>query len=147
MTIRMVCYTLFNITQTGVINRSKPDQDNIQDWIRKRNTQCNFDTILQVISLRSQPDVVKAPMRLELTDDILQKFGFLYQLEEDNNNYWKFEFDIQHPSVFENGIIPLGALYKDCDGVPMIHCVDQLQTLNIMLDTSEEFRNIYFEVV
>lgn len=147
MTIRMVCYTLFNITQTGVINRSKPDQANIQDWIHKRNTQCNFDTILQIISLRSQPDVAKAPLRLELTEELLQKFGFLYRLEEGNNYCWKFEFDIQHPSVFENGIIPLGALYKDCDGVPMVQCADQLQALNTMLDSSEEFRNIYFEVL
>ena len=64
MSIKIACYTLFDITQTGVLNRSKPAVDmDPEVWIYKRNTQCNFDTILQVISLRSQPEVIDLPVK------------------------------------------------------------------------------------
>lgn len=145
MSHRLVCYTLFDITQTGVMNRSKPIGDNIDEWVKKRNTQCNFDTILQVISLRSQPEVCKIPNKIKMGEQELAKFGFLY--ENENESYcWVFEFEIQHPSVFENGIRPLGALYRDCEGVPMIVCDDQMKT-PAFLNITEELRNIYFEVV
>lgn len=142
MVQRLACYTLFNITSTGVVNRSRPDPANVQKWVHDRNTQCNYDTVLQVISLRSQPEIVKSPTRIEVPAD---KFGFLYQFD-DNMTCWKFEFEVQHPSVFENGIIPLGALYKDCEGVPMILCEDQVDTPPF-LNISEELRNIYFEAL
>lgn len=148
MAHRLVCYTLFDITQTGVMNRSKPNEDNIELWVNKRNTQCNFDTVLQVISLRSQPEVIKLPIKVTMTDSDFNRFGFLYKPDENTESYcWKFEFEIQHPSVFENGIIPLGSLYKDCEGVPMIICNDQVIETPGFLDVSEELRNIHFEVV
>ena len=147
MSQRIACYTLFDITQTGVMNRSKPVESDVADWIRKRNTQCNFDTILQVISMRSQPEVVKLPIKVEMTEPEFDKFGFLYQPSDNPSNCWKFEFEIQHASVFENGIIPLGALYKDCEGVPMLICQDQIADTPAFLNITEELRNIYFEVV
>jgi len=148
MSHRICCYTLFDITQTGVLNRSRPQESDVQDWILKRNTQCNFDTILQVISLRSQPDIVKAPTKNELTDVDLNKFGFLFTREETTiSYYWKFEFEVHHSSVFENGIIPFGALYKDCEGVPMIVCPNQLNGMTSFLDITDELQNIYFEAL
>jgi hypothetical protein len=100
---------------------------------------------LQVISLRSQPEVVNLPTVVELTDDTADIFGFLYNIEK--VNLWKFEFEVQHSSVFENGIIPLGALYKDCEGVPMIICENQHSLCPKFLDISPELKNIYFEVL
>jgi hypothetical protein len=142
---RIRCYTLFDITQTGVLNRSAPTGDDIEFWVKKRNTQCNFDTILQVISLRSQPEVVKLPVYTELNDVECDIFGFLYGNEK--LNAWKFEFEVQHSSVFENGIISFGALYKDCEGVPMIMIDRQQSPCPRFLDTSIELKNIHFEVV
>lgn len=142
---RIRCYTLFDITRTGVLNRSNPVGDDIASWIKQRNTQCNFDTILQVISLRSQPEGVNIPTSIELTDANADVFGFLYGIEK--VNLWKFEFEVQHSSVFENGIIPLGALYKDCEGVPMIICENQHSLCPKFLDISPELKNIYFEVL
>ena len=143
---RIRCHTLFDITQTGVLNRSKPTGEDVVDWIERRNTQCNFDTILQVISLRSQPEVCKVPNRIEMSENDLDKFGFLYKPNSEFNYCWHFDFEVQHSSVFENGIKPLGALYKDCEGVPMIVCENQLDT-PAFLDVTEELRNIYFEVL
>ena len=143
---RICCYTLFDITKTGVLNRSMPIDITIDNWLKRRNTQCNFDTILQVISLRSQPEITKIPVVCQMTTEDIDKFGFLYTTE-DSYSYWKFEFEIQHPSVFENGIKSLGALYNDCEGVPMISILGQHPVCPKFLDVSVELQNIYFEVV
>lgn len=142
---RIRCHTLFDITQTGVLNRSRPTENDIDGWIKRRNTQCNFDTVLQVISLRSQPEIVRLPVSTEISEPDYEMFGFLYTKEK--VNCWKFEFEVQHSSVFENGIIPLGALYKDCEGVPMILCEDQHSLCPKFLDISPELKNIHFEVL
>ena len=148
MSHRIATYTLFDITQTGVMNRSKPTGDNIDTWIYERNTQCNFDTLLQVISMRSQPELVKFPSKMILKEEDFDKFGFLYSKEEDKiKHFWRFEFDVQHSSVFENGIISLGSLYNDCDGVPMILSKDQFEKIPAFLDVTDELRNIYFELI
>ena len=59
---------------------------------------------------------------------------------------WKFTFEISHPSVFNDGITELGALYNDCDGVPMIRCNTEWEKLPTFLDGSPELRNIYFTI-
>ena len=148
MSFRITCYTLFDITQTGVLNRSKPsvDQD-MTDWTYKRNTQANFDTILQVISLRSQPESLSIPKKRLIKFDDFENFGFLFQqIENETYPMWEFSFDIQHHSVFNDGISELGALYNDCNGVPMILCGTEWEKLPSFLDTSEELKNIYFTV-
>jgi hypothetical protein len=120
-----------------VLNRARPGgeiTDN-NDWYRKRNTQCNFDTILQVISLRAQPDVINDPVMNFIDLDTVDYFG--YTLKEKNVPVWSFDFEVQHSSVFNDGISDLGALYTDCEGVPMIRCDE-------MLDITSETRNIYF---
>jgi hypothetical protein len=75
----------------------------------------------------------------------LKNFGFLYN-NDDKYSFYKFVFEVQHDSVFENGIRELGALYNDCEGVPMISCDDQI-TLEPTLNITTELQNIYFESV
>ena len=63
MSFTITCHTLFDITATGVVNRHRPVEDEeMHAWLYKRNTQCNFDTVLQAISLRSQPEIISAPV-------------------------------------------------------------------------------------
>lgn len=148
MSFRITCYTLFDITQTGVLNRSRPgDDQDITEWTKKRNTQANFDTILQVINLRSQPEIITMPKRIDIRFDEFDNFGFLFE-QKDDETYpcWKFIFDIQHHSVFNDGINELGALYNDCHHVPMILCGTEWGKLPTFLDGSTELRNIYFTV-
>lgn len=141
MSYRIKCYTLFDITKTGITSRTKTSDD-VSDWVTKRNTQCNFDTILQIISLRSQPEVVKNPEKISVSDKSI--FGFLYNSEK-LEHCWVFEFEVQHSSVFDNDIDKLGALYLDCDSVPMI--VIGTEGISAFLDATPEFKNIHFEVV
>jgi hypothetical protein len=149
MSFTLSCYTLFDITPTGVMNRNKPTNDeDMPLWLHKRNTQCNFDTVLQAISLRSQPDLTTPVKRTEIQLNEFTDFGFLFE-QQDDETYpcWSFEFEIHHASVFYNGITELGALYSDCEGVPMIKCGTEWDKLPAFLDTSDELRNIYFKVL
>jgi hypothetical protein len=130
------------------MNRSKPQGDDVANWLKRRNTQCNLDTILQVISLRSQPEIKRFPHKVEFRFDEPNYFGFLYEQQEDTTyNYWKFEFEVQHASVFEDITNPFGALHRDCEGVPMILVENQHPSIPKLLDISPELKNIYFEVL
>ena len=144
MSHRIACYTLFDITKTGVLNRAKPgtDIEDVTAWYHKRSTQCNFDTIIQIISLRSQPEVVSDPKLIKI--DINQtKFGSDYTKYK-QVNCWTFDFEVHHSSVFEDTENELGALYSDCDKVPMINTDTNLITVNNYLDLDKATRNIYF---
>ena len=145
MNHRLACYTLFDITQTGVLNRARPNADvkDVDQWVYQRNTQCNFDTILQIISLRGQPDILTHPKKVEICLYENSKFGYLYQ-DKNAYNCWTFDFEVQHSSVFEDGIEELGFLYKDCQGVPMIKCGTEYSKMNAFLDIQNPTRNIYF---
>lgn len=149
MNFKVICYTLFDITQTGITSRNKPPADvDPVVWTYKRNTQCNLDTILQVINLRSQPEIINTPEKIQINLEEFQNFGFLFkQDEEEIINCWKFIFEIQHSSVFYDGINELGSLYRDCDKVPMIKCGTEWNKLPAFLDTSDELKNIYFQVI
>jgi hypothetical protein len=145
MSHRIRCYTLFNITRTGTTNRTKPSDD-VAAWLQSRNTQCNFDTILQIISLRSQPELLKDPQKLEINLSEFNKFGLLY-LSKEKVYCWSFEFEVQHSSVFDNGIDELGSLYTDCDNVPMIKDSLEVSNLTTFLNISPELKNIHFEII
>ena len=149
MSYTITCYTLFDITPTGVVNRNRPIEDEeIASWLHKRNTQCNFDTVLQAISLRSQPEITRIPEKTQIRFDDFTDFGFLFEQQEDElYDCWSFDFQIQHASVFNDGVNDLGALYSDCDTVPMIKTDTVWDKLPAFLDTSVELKNIYFKVV
>jgi hypothetical protein len=74
-------------------------------------------------------------------------FGFLFEDIKEEQKCWEFEFTISHAGVYDNGIGELGALYDDCEGVPMLKIGTEWDKLPDFLDTSPELRNIYFEVV
>jgi hypothetical protein len=146
MADRITCYTLFDITQTNVLNRSKPVGDDIELWVKERNSQCNLDTILQCIGLRANPEIKKYPHKVYATQEPT-KFGFLYEQDKDIKNFWfwKFQFVVDHNGVFDNEIEPLGFLDQDCHEVPMLHCDTEAIDLPDFLDVTPEMRNIYFE--
>lgn len=145
MTNKIKCYTLFDITKTGVRQRNKiPDGVDTQKFIYQRNTQVNLDTILQVISLRAQPELISDINKEKINITEFAEFGFLYDQEE--CNCWEFVFEVPHVSVFENEI-PFGYLYLDCDKIPMVKCGTEIQNITNFLDISPEFKNIHFKLL
>ena len=141
------CKTLFDITKTNVTTRRPPlDAGNdMLVWQKKRNTQTNFDTIIQVISLRGQPERITEPVTTDMTIEDLEKFGFMYE-NQDGLKVSSFNFYVNHMGVFDNGFTELGYLFTDCDTVPMIK-TDNSHILSDFLDTSPELKNIHFEVI
>lgn len=149
MSYRIKCYTLFDITNTGIPNRKLPSTltpDEVVDWKKRRNTQSNYDTLLQVLGLRSQPEDISTVRMSNINFIEFDNFGFLFESEAPQP-CWSFEFSIFHPSVFDDGVNELGALYSDCDTVPMTKVGTEWDKLPDFLDTSAELRNIYFEVI
>lgn len=149
MSYRIKCYTLFDITRTGIFNRKAPINYNIEElkeWEYKRNSQSNYDTILQIISLRSQPENNTDVTKQKINFKEFSNFGFLFEEEEDQT-CWSFEFIINHRNVFHDGINELGALYSDADGVPILKLGNEWEKLPNFLDTSPELKNIHFEIL
>jgi len=147
MTDRIACYTLFDITQTHVLNRNKPVGDDINLWTQQRNSQANFDTILQCIGLRANPEIRKHPHKKYYTKrDRPLDFGFLMDSDKDIW-YWKFEFSVSQLSVYDTEDDPLGYLIQDCHEVPMLICDTEAVELPNFLDTTPELRNIYFKQI
>ena len=147
MTNIIRCYTLFNITKTGIRQRGKiPDDVQVDKFIKQRNSQNNFDTLLQVISLRSQPEVFKDPIFRNIDLKELN-FGFIYESTKEMCDVWYFDFEVHHPSVFNDGINQFGNLYKDCNNIPMMKVEKEHTMLSNFLDISPELQNIYFEFV
>jgi hypothetical protein len=151
MSFKLKCYTLFDITKTGNIHRKPPingTPEQIKRWEKTRNTQTNFDTIIQVLSLRSQPEDITDPVQeIILFDTSLDMFGFLFDNEDVATTCWSFIVSIPHNKVYDDGINELGNLYKDCDGVPMIKVGSEWEKLPNFLDTTPELKNIHFEVI
>jgi len=143
------CHTLFDITSTGITNRKPPidlTDEKQYEWMLNRNRQNNFDTLVQVVSLRTQPeDITKSSVR-ELDFTTANKFGFLFENEEPQK-VWSFTFSINYNNVYDDGIDELGALYTDCEGVPMLKVGTEWDKLPSFLDVSPELRNVYFEVI
>lgn len=143
------CYTLFDITNTGIFSRKAPsdlDSEKLSSWQKNRNRQVNLDTLLQVISLRSQPENITTVTKFKINFKEFQKFGFMYETEDDTECY-SFDFSVNHKNVFDDGISNLGYLFDDCSGVPMLKVGTEWEKLPTFLDTSPELRNVYFEVI
>jgi hypothetical protein len=140
MTIRVKCTTSFDITETGVRNRSyradQPFNDRrgqtiktVTEWQQARNQQSNWETVNQVISLRTLPEKISSPV----ADAI--------------STTWSFEFDVVDPSAIFYNSDPVGYLKADCAGVPMITGLKETGSMLPFLTTDGEFANIWFDVV
>jgi len=138
--MKILCRTLFDCTPTGITGSFKPSQlpfvdkagteiNSVLDWNRARNQQRNFETVVQIISLRGQPSDITAP--------------------EMSHGAWQFMFDIDTPGVYSiNGDVDnLDILLDECDGVPMIVGLGEQSDLAATLCAKGEQPNIWFAVV
>lgn len=131
MTLSIQITTDFDCRPTGVTGHIRenllPFKDqlgqhvtDIATWVRSRNQQRNWETIMQLISLYTQPVRVS---RVRIKDQ-----------------RWQFEFDTEFDDVFAVENDPVGRLKQACDGVPIINYVEQQLTTLLRPDV-----NIWFE--
>lgn len=104
--------TLVDITGTGVL-RSIGAND------VARNQQRNFETVLQVLSLRTQPSIVSWPESIILDKENVElTFGNCHA--HDSQRVWTFLFTTEHPGAYAIDNAPLGALIKDFEEIPVV---------------------------
>ena len=131
MTLSIQITTDFDCRPTGVTGHYRenllPFTDqlgqqvtDISTWVRSRNQQRNWETIMQLIGLYTQPVRVSRV--------------------RDKDQRWQFEFDTDFDDVFAVNDDPVGRLLQACDGVPIINYVEQ--QLTTLLRPSV---NIWFE--
>lgn len=136
--MRFSCRTTFDITVTGVVGHYKsaklPFTDrsgqNIADadsWNLARNQQRNWETLTQLISLRSQI--------FNLTDSVK------------NDNTWSFEFEVETAGIFGPDDDPVAVLREDAAGIPMININETQNKSSAILITSGHDQNIWFELI
>ena len=137
--MRVRCWTTFDITVTGVRNNFNINRLPLNDasgqtittreqWHRSRNQQRNWDTINQLVSLRTLPHSVSMP-QCQDTGDV---------------RLWDFEFSIDQEDSLAEGDNMFGSLERDCRGVPMITGMDETAGQIQVLEPSS---NIGFERV
>lgn len=129
-------YTLVDITSTGV-TRYRPEQE------FERNQQRNWETVLQTIGLRTQPQMIKGPVSTEsnLTDG--WDFGEAYQ---GRHKIWIWTFAVEHSDVYLTNDDPIGGLLKDFEQIPIIQGLEE--TARFMLPIFHPhgaIKNIYFK--
>ena len=133
--IKIKVRTHFDITATGVtgyytatrrtfLDRAGHEINNADSWNRARNQQRNWETLTQLISLRTQTSNVVEPVQ--------------------NQEGWYFEFTTE-TDVFNDGTDPVGVLKADSDGVPMLTLLDNRADIDSVLIASGSRQNIWFD--
>ena len=140
MNLRVRCSTSFDIAATGVKNRFYKSRIPFVDdtglhviddatWTRSRNRQSNWETVNQIISLRTLPENITTPVYNE------------------NAQRWEFEFEVVDANNISVGSDELGLLIKDCNNVPMILGLNEPAEQASVLITDGPDTNIWFEVI
>ena len=138
--MRIQCRTLFDCSYTGTTGHFRPSEipfedrmgqmiANQTDWNHSRNQQRNWETLLQIISLRTQP--------LDITTPVYR------------TGAWEFEFRVEAPSVYslDNDANPLAGLIQGCADVPMMIRLTEQPELQSTITTTGDKQNIWFLVL
>jgi hypothetical protein len=138
--MKVLCRTLFDCTYTGVTGHFRESQlplttktglviQTPADWNRARNQHRNWEALLQVVSLRTQPMNIVYP--------------------DKQKQYWCFEFEVEAEGVLGGGYNTddLAGLVADCEGVPMITGLDEAVAVTATLHAQGTDQNIWFETI
>lgn len=138
--MRILCRTLFDCSATGITGHFRPSQvpftdgagntiKNQHDWTFARNQQRNWETLNQLISLRTQP--------LNVTPNGCDA------------GTWQFEFEVEHGEVYSTTGYAgdLTGLVNECAGVPMLTGLTEKLTEQAVLVTNGPDQNIWFEPI
>jgi len=133
---RFCGYTLVDITNTGVTQVSDTE-------IMQRNQQRNWETILQVVGLRTQ--ILQSSQQLHIKKLELFEFGELYR---GRHNIWEFMFTVEFSNVYYQNNSPVGGLIADVDQTPIIPNLTETATFPLpIFCTQGPSKNIYFKFI
>ena len=127
MTPLITCATLIDITNTGVIKGQSDARDQQRNW----------ETVVQLLSLKTQPLIIRGPKCFDKEELAYLNFGEFYQGQ---HKVWAFQFRGERDDFYS-----FEQLEEDFDLVPIILGLDE--TARFMLPifhTSGTLKNIYF---
>ena len=141
-TISVITY--FDCTATGTksyrklqnsyVDNSGKSISTLDDWNFSRNQQRNWETILQCVSLQTQPMNVSEPQ----------------VIKKKENTLWTFSFGIEHRGIFTKDDDQLGLLKEAVHGVPMIVGLDETYREGFLLPyliAKGDNQNIVFDII
>lgn len=130
-------YTLVDITATGANHKLGNRQE--------KNQQRNWETVFQVINLRTQCSIIAQPTTPKLVNLDVHQFGSYYS---GHHNCWKFIFSSETTDVFGPVEDPTRILRQDFDNVPVIKdLTESVALIDPVFYTDGILRNIYFRVL
>ena len=145
--MKIKCYALFDITRTNVVSSRRSHERTVDPSLAKqRSQQSNFETVLQVINMRVQPEFITDPERLMDTLDTYPAWGSEYS-NKSKIPVWSFVFEVSQPWALHDGVSDIGNLYTDGHGIPIVTGLDEWIGVANTINTSTEYKNIYFEVI
>jgi len=109
MTQNYTAYTLVDITQSGETKSSNIDSTQYYQ-------QQNLNTLLQCISLRSQP--LEPKISTYMTQDVAD-YGFGKQYQG-LHTVWRLDFSSEHGEVYNKNNNPIHNLIYDCNGIAIL---------------------------
>ena len=127
-------YTLIDITKTDVTKFTP-------EFERMRNKQRNWETVVQILGLRTQIMSINQ-LKTETKDLSQHQFGSDYQ---DNQRVWIFEFEVEFENLYLQDHDPYGILKKDFAQTPILLGLDETVIPPVPLFYIDgACKNIYF---
>ena len=129
-------FTLIDITPTGIINYSPQNELN-------RNQQRNWETVQQILSLRTQPTILETD---DFTADLKDyNFGVNYTGQ---HHIWTFKFGVDYPDIYQAGPDKFGLVKYDFQITPVIIGLKETARPNLAVFTPKgPWNNIYFKSI
>ena len=129
-------FTLVDITPTGVISYSPQNEF-------KRNQQRNWETVQQILSLRTQPTILETD---NLVDDVIKyNFGIKYQGE---HKIWTFKFGVDYADIYQEGPDKFGLVKYDFKITPIILGLNETARPELgLFYPNGPCNNIYFKTL
>jgi hypothetical protein len=127
-------FTLIDITPTGVISYSSQNEF-------KRNQQRNWETVQQILSLRTQPTILETDNFV--ADIIDYNFGIEYQGE---HKIWTFKFGVDYADIYQEGPDKFGLIKNDFKITPVILNLSETILPELaVFEPKGVWNNIYFK--
>lgn len=129
-------YTLIDITPTGVTSYSPENEF-------KRNQQRNWETIQQIIGLRTEPKIITTD---NFEDEVIRyNFGINYK---GRHKIWTFKFSVDDLSIYQSGPDKFGLVKYDFALTPvLLGLTETAQPEYPLFYPKGPWNNIYFKSV
>lgn len=127
-------FTLIDITPTGITDTS--------DEFR-RNQQRNWETVQQIISLRTQPTILSTS---NVLDEINKyHFGINYT---GKHRIWTFKFSVEYADIYQEGLDRFGLVKYDFKITPIILGLNETaKPERALFYPKGPWNNIYFKTL